>query len=70
MLAKEAVDTICFCWHVLNRAICRLYLYSNKISKCTGLEKLINIEALWLNDNQITDMEGLETLLRLKGDLP
>jgi Leucine-rich repeat (LRR) protein len=36
-----------------------LYLGSNKIKKIKGLEKCVQLEKLWLDDNKIEQIEGL-----------
>ena len=30
-----------------------IYIYTNRISKMEGLDTLVNVETLWLNDNKI-----------------
>jgi len=35
----------------------KLYLYSNKISVIDNLEELTELEVLWLNQNQIVNIE-------------
>ena len=39
---------------------------NNKISEIRGLEKLVNLEELWLDENQITEIKGLKYLKKLE----
>lgn len=34
-----------------------LHLYDNKISDCTQISNLLELELLWLNNNQITSLQ-------------
>lgn len=35
----------------------KLYLYSNKISVIENLDELVDLEVLWLNENEIVNIE-------------
>ena len=37
----------------------QLYLYSNKLNRIQGLDKLVRLEKLWLNGNSISCLGGL-----------
>ena len=44
----------------------QLYLYSNRISRIQGLDKLVYLEKLWLNSNRLSRVEGLGNLGNLR----
>ena len=47
--------------------VTRLFLYSKKLTEVPkGLEKLTQLEGLFLDDNQLTDVNGLEKLTQLE----
>jgi len=35
----------------------KLYLYDNNIQQITNLEMLVDLQVLWLNKNQISDIQ-------------
>ncbi len=56
--------------HQLGSALpqpCTLLLIKNEIKTIEGLETLISLEYLALNNNQISVIEGLSTLVNLQG---
>jgi Leucine-rich repeat (LRR) protein len=42
-----------------------VHLYQNQLTDVKGLEKLTQLEELWLGQNQLTDVKGLEKLTKL-----
>lgn len=44
----------------------KLYLYSNRISRIQGLDKLVCLEKLWLNSNSLSTAGGLGNLVNLR----
>ena len=47
------------------KKVTRLSLLGNQLTDVTGLEKLTQLETLYLTDNQLTDVKGLEKLTQL-----
>ena len=43
-----------------------LHICSNKIKSIQNLDRLKNLEILWLNDNRITSLNGLQSLSQLR----
>jgi Leucine-rich repeat (LRR) protein len=52
-----------FVWPYAGAALRR---YCNRIPKIEGLDSLVNLETLWLNDNLITELAGLTALVNLR----
>jgi Leucine-rich repeat (LRR) protein len=44
----------------------KLFLPGNKITRISGLEKLHNLETLWLNENEIETLDGIPPLPKLR----
>ena len=43
-----------------------LVLDACKATKVSGLEKFVNLEVLWLNDNQLRKIDSLDSNVRIK----